>query len=258
MPTPPRILVAGIGNIFLGDDAFGSEVARRLLLRHQPANVRIIDFGIRGLDLVYALLDGFDIAILIDAAPRPDQLPGALYLLEPHLDRQGNDSSPPALDAHSMDPVKVLRTALSMGDLPGRVLVVGCQPSHAPQPQDDDESDMSMDMTPPVSAAIDPAMEMVESLIADLASPSPGCSSFLRQVQNEGGGADIPVCLESVSGGIPAPRTDSNEFGPISPKSTTAPLLPYNKLQTPHKRYYHEPDATPPPSFFPPPPFDLR
>ena len=80
----PRILVAGIGNIFLGDDAFGVEVVRRLSAREWPANVRVTDFGIRGYDLAYALLDGYDTTILIDACPR-GELAGTLYVIEPDV-----------------------------------------------------------------------------------------------------------------------------------------------------------------------------
>ncbi len=80
--TPPRILIAGIGNIFLGDDAFGSEVARRLAAQPIPDGVRVVDFGIRGFDLAYALIDGYDATILVDATPRGGS-PGTLYLIEP-------------------------------------------------------------------------------------------------------------------------------------------------------------------------------
>lgn len=162
MPGAPKILVAGIGNIFLGDDAFGSEVARRLMRRPQPPHVRVIDFGIRGLDLVYALIENYDAAILIDAAPRPGEPPGTLYVLEPVLDSA--DDSPPLIDAHTMDPMKVLRTAAAMGALPRRLLVVGCQPQ-TPQSPDDDGSDMPLGMSPPVAAAVDEAAAMVESLV---------------------------------------------------------------------------------------------
>src|ERR1700758_4827464 len=78
----PRILVAGVGNIFLGDDAFGVEVVQRLARRALPDGVRVVDFGIRGLDLVYALLDGYETVVLVDAAPRGGS-PGTLYVLEP-------------------------------------------------------------------------------------------------------------------------------------------------------------------------------
>jgi hydrogenase maturation protease len=160
----PRILVAGIGNIFLGDDAFGVEVAQRLLRRPRPQNVRVEDFGIRGLDLVYALADGYDTAILIDAVPRGDGPAGTLYLLEPQLESE--DDSPPLIEAHSMDPVKVLRTAKAMGSCPRQVYIIGCEPS---MPTVADEGEQPLEMTPPVAAAVDEAVKMVESLVEKLA-----------------------------------------------------------------------------------------
>src|SRR5437870_2595644 len=84
LTQPPRILVAGIGNIFLGDDAFGCEVVQRLAARAWPASVRVVDFGIRGFDLAYALMDGYDVTIFVDATPRADA-PGTLYTIEPDL-----------------------------------------------------------------------------------------------------------------------------------------------------------------------------
>ena len=160
--APPKILVAGIGNIFLGDDAFGSEVARKLMSRPQPANVRVVDFGIRGLDLVYALLDGCDLAILIDDVPREGNPPGTLFLLEPRLDAPGE--SPPLVEGHSMDAVKVLHTAIAMGAQVNRVLIVGCQPG-ACEPLDEAGLDAPMEMIAAVRGAIDEAVQMVESLI---------------------------------------------------------------------------------------------
>jgi hydrogenase maturation protease len=159
----PRILIAGIGNIFLGDDAFGVEVARLLLGRPQPAGVRVVDFGIRGLDLAYTLTDNYDAAILVDAAPRGGT-PGTLYLIEPSLD-QACFAASAGFDGHSMDPVKVLQLASTLGTLPPRVLVVGCEPGSAAA--DDNET---FELSPPVQAALGPAVEMVESLIGRLLS----------------------------------------------------------------------------------------
>src|SRR3954452_5244184 len=96
----PRVLVAGLGNIFLGDDAFGVEVVQRLARRPQPDGVRLVDFGIRGLDLTYALLDSCDAVVLVDATPRGG-LPGTLYVIEPQV--EGSASPEPGdlmLDAH--------------------------------------------------------------------------------------------------------------------------------------------------------------
>jgi hydrogenase maturation protease len=165
---PPTILVAGIGNIFLGDDAFGVEVAQKLLRRPRRPGVRIEDFGIRGLDLVYALTDGCQAAILIDAVPRGDGLPGTLYVLEPNLD--WSDDSPPQIEAHAMDPVKVLRTAVAMGACPKQVFIVGCEPSEVSGGEDDGEQPLGM--SPPVAAAVDEAVAMVESLVEKLMSGS--------------------------------------------------------------------------------------
>ncbi|MDB5301620.1 MAG: hybD [Phycisphaerales bacterium] len=158
--NPTRVLIAGIGNIFLGDDAFGVEVAQRLLLRPQRDDVKVVDFGIRGLDLTYALLDGCDAAILIDAVGRGEK-PGTLYVLEPRLDsNSGGAGATPMIEAHSMDPAKVLRTVTALGGRLNRVLVVGCEPS--PPPEDDD---MRMGLSPPVEAALEEAVALVESLV---------------------------------------------------------------------------------------------
>jgi len=105
------ILVAGIGNIFLGDDAFGSEVARQLAGRLKTPHVRVMDFGIRGLDLAYALMDGYDATILIDAVPQGGK-PGTLYVIEPDLNELNQIEA--AIEAHAMDPARVLALARSM------------------------------------------------------------------------------------------------------------------------------------------------
>jgi hydrogenase maturation protease len=150
-----KILVAGIGNIFEGDDAFGCEVVKELAARSLPKWVRLFDYGIRGLDLMYALMDNPDLAILVDASPRGDR-PGTLYTIEPEFDRSIADE---ILEAHSMNPVHVLRAARAMGATPGRVLLVGCEPG------DLGGEDGRMGLTPPVAAAVDEAADMVEELI---------------------------------------------------------------------------------------------
>lgn len=121
-----RLLVAGVGNIFLADDAFGPEVIRALGRRPLPPEVRVRDFGIRGMDLAYALLDGYDTAVLVDAAVR-GQAPGTLSLIEPDLPDRATVGAPP--EAHGMDPAKVLALAAHLGDEPlPRVLVLACEP----------------------------------------------------------------------------------------------------------------------------------
>lgn len=157
-----RILVACIGNIFLGDDAFGVEVARRLARRPLPRDVRVVDFGIRGFDLAYALMDDYESVILVDAVPRGGA-PGALYTIEPDLDAL-ETAEDIALDTHGMNPMKVLAMVKSMGGRPKRLLLVGCEPA----PSSGDDYEEQMGLSPAVEAAVDGAVEMIESLLEKL------------------------------------------------------------------------------------------
>jgi len=113
----PRILIAGVGNIFLGDDAFGVEVVQQMAGRTFPPGVRIVDFGIRGLDLTYALLEDYDAAIIVDALPR-GQAPGTLYVVEPGNSRCGDEplQNDLLIETHGMHPAKVLRLVSAMGE----------------------------------------------------------------------------------------------------------------------------------------------
>jgi hydrogenase maturation protease len=151
------ILVAGVGNIFQGDDAFGCEVARVLAQRTPLDDVRIIDFGIRGLDLTYALLDAPELTILVDTVSRGGT-PGTLYTIEPDLENLESTGNL-AVDGHSMDPLQVLRAVKAMGGTLKRLLLVGCEPA------DLGGLEGRMGLTPPVSDAIKEAADMVESLI---------------------------------------------------------------------------------------------
>ena len=165
--TPPalRVLVAGIGNVFLADDGFGVEVARRLGERELPRGVEVSDFGIRGMDLVYALGEGYDAAVFVDAVPRGEP-PGTLFVIEPQVDR-----SQVTLDAHGMDPVKVLALAAQLGDVPERVLVVGCEPAVW---MTGDEEELVGELSEPVRLAVDGAVELVESVVAELVESKDG------------------------------------------------------------------------------------
>jgi hydrogenase maturation protease len=167
--TRSGILVAGIGNIFLGDDGFGVEVVRRLAARPLPpdvrgdvnVDVRIKDFGIRGFDLAFAL-DTAEIVILVDAVSR-GEAPGTIYTIEPDVDNlQGSGASDARTpDAHSMDPIEVLRLAKQMNIEPGRILLVGCEPATFGP-----EGEGQMGLSPPVEGAVDRAVELIESMIA--------------------------------------------------------------------------------------------
>jgi hydrogenase maturation protease len=158
-PFARTVLIAGIGNVFLADDGFGCEVAQRLAQRELPPGVKVGEFGIRGMDLAYELQEDYDAAILVDAVPR-GEAPGTLYVIEPEL-----GSGEPVLDAHAMDPVRVLDLARTLGTLPPRVLIVGCEPG-SDLSLDDEE--LVMGLSPDVSAAIDKAVELVESVLEDL------------------------------------------------------------------------------------------
>jgi hydrogenase maturation protease len=165
----PTILIAGIGNIFLGDDAFGVEVSQRLANKKLPRGVRAIDFGIRGFDLAYALLDGTDVTILVDACPRGEK-PGTLYVIEPDLDslESPDAESAPPVDGHVMNPVNVLRLAKTLGGPLKKILLVACEPESL----GGDEGRMGLSDT--VTGSIDEAVRMVESLVDKiLAGQSP-------------------------------------------------------------------------------------
>jgi hydrogenase maturation protease len=162
---PRRILVAGIGNIFLGDDGFGVEVARRLAERDLPAGVEVVDFGIRGMDLAYALGSGYDVAIFVDLAAR-GEAPGTLSVIEPEL-----DDEEVTLETHAMDPVKVLRLARELGPLPARTLVVACEPQTLIT--GGAEEDVVVELSDPVRGAVDGATKLIERLLADLTAGEP-------------------------------------------------------------------------------------
>jgi hydrogenase maturation protease len=163
----PRVLVAGIGNIFLGDDGWGVEVARALASRGQPAGIKVVDFGIRGLDLAYALQEGWETVIFLDASPRGDA-PGTVYVIE-HDERPEEEEV--VLDTHGMDPLKVLALARRLGEVPDRILVVACEPQNVLTGESYD--DMLVELSDPVRAAVGEAVNIVESLVADLLATGP-------------------------------------------------------------------------------------
>jgi hydrogenase maturation protease len=158
MNAPTPILVAGIGNIFFGDDAFGCEVVRELMRERRPwpEHVRIEDFGIRGHDLAYAIMDGVD-AVLIDAVPR-SMPPGSLYLIQPDLESLG----PGVPDAHNMSLVNVLRMVESLGGQTGRLYLIGCEPAVL------EREDGHIGLSPAVAAVLPRAIDLVERVVADL------------------------------------------------------------------------------------------
>jgi hydrogenase maturation protease len=159
-PASPRVLVAGLGNIFLGDDAFGVEVARRLLTTGLPPGVRVIDAGLRSVHLGYELREAqYETTILVDLVCRGGP-PGSLYVLEP----DESTEIPATADAHSVGPGQVLALVRRLGGSVGRVLIVGCEPLRL-----DHESGLS----PIVLAAVDQAIPLIERLVASALAGSP-------------------------------------------------------------------------------------
>jgi hydrogenase maturation protease len=155
-----NVLVAGIGNICLGDDAFGVEVVQRLAKREVPEHVRVVDFGIRSYDLAYALMEPWELVILVDAVSRGEE-PGTIYVIEAELPEQGESPAEFAFDAHSMNPVSVLKLVGNLGGEFARTLVVGCEPVNT-EADEDGQSGLSE----PVQAAVDEAIRTIEELIA--------------------------------------------------------------------------------------------
>lgn len=179
MTSPPRVLVAGIGNVFLGDDGFGVEVVNRLAGEPQPDGVKVEDFGIRGLHLAYELLEGYDSTILIDASPRGGA-PGDLYVVE-----IGADDLPPVptsdqlveqgavLDAHGMDPAQVLGLLEMLGGTPGRMLVLGCEPAVIEE---------RMGLSEQVAGSLDTAVVELRRLIGEESGAAPAAASVRGEV----------------------------------------------------------------------------
>jgi hydrogenase maturation protease len=149
-----RVLVAGVGNVLLGDDGFGVEVVRRLRDHALPDSVRLIDAGIRGIHLAYEILDGgYDTMILVDAASR-GEAPGTVSLIEPSLGVEDVVAAP--ADAHGMTPDAVLGLLRALGATSGRVLIVGCEPASVEE---------GVGLTPPVARAVDDAVRLVLDLL---------------------------------------------------------------------------------------------
>lgn len=154
------ILIAGVGNIFLGDDAFGVEAVRALERRRLPERVAVVDYGIRGFDLAYELLDPWEAVILVDALPRGGP-PGTLYLMEPDLssikDSQGAKT---LMNPHGMDPLHVFQLAFAMGEVTAKLYIVGCEPHDFGS-----ELEGRMGLSETVQASIERAAGMVEELV---------------------------------------------------------------------------------------------
>jgi hydrogenase maturation protease len=149
-----RVLIAAIGNIFLGDDGFGSAVAQRLAMMALPQGMEVADFGIRGMDLAYALGQPYDAVVLVDAVARGGR-PGRVTVIEPDIEE--DDAAP--VNGHRMDPVAVLKLARRLGGLPPQIYLVGCEPMKAGE-----GDDLVPGLSAPVAAAVEQAARIVREL----------------------------------------------------------------------------------------------
>jgi len=162
-----RLLVACVGNIFLGDDGFGPAVAAELQLRGLLAGlpgVRLEDYGIRSVHLVYDLLEGYDVLVLVDTVGRPDAVPGALYVIEPDLQDQ-HLSAVPSFDPHDLPPGGALALVPTLGGHVRRIVVVGTRPESLEE---------GIGLGDVVAAAVAPAAELVAAVCRrELGAPAP-------------------------------------------------------------------------------------
>ena len=160
MSAPDPILVAGIGNMWLQDDGFGSEVVKRLEQRELPEGVSVFDFGTGGLDLAYEVMRGYGALILVDTSRQGGE-PGTLYVMEPDQEEiQGGFEDGEMINPHGMDPQTVLRFVNAVGGWPGKVVVIACEPGETDQP--------GYGLTPPVEAAVQSAVKLVLETLAEL------------------------------------------------------------------------------------------
>ena len=149
--------MAGVGNMFLRDDGFGPEVARRLTAAGIRPGVQVIDYGIRGMHLAYDLLAGVEALVLVDAVPpaAADAEPGSIRVLRVGAEDLA-DAGP--LDPHGMDPAAVLNRLRSLGGTLPPTYVVGCVPSDTTE---------GIGLSPAVAAAVPKAMAAVVELLEE-------------------------------------------------------------------------------------------
>jgi len=157
-----RVMIAGIGNMFMKDDGFGSAVVKRIINKKFPEGVEVKDFGTGGLKLAYDLMKGYDGLIFLDASAR-GKTPGTLYVIEPdENDFSSNLEEGGPIDPHDADPATVLRFVKSMGAWPGKVFVVACEPESV--------DEFEIGLSEPVNIAIDKAIEIIDEIVQDIYS----------------------------------------------------------------------------------------
>ena len=130
-------------------------MVRRGAERLGKPEVRVVDYGIRGMHLAYDLLDGWDALVLVDAVPAQGS-PGTVHVFAADHETLGGTA---ALDAHSMDPAAVFASLTALGGTAPYTVVVGCEAATV---------DEGMGLSAPVAAAVDGAVAAVEEMLAGL------------------------------------------------------------------------------------------
>ncbi|MFI6588036.1 hydrogenase maturation protease [Embleya sp. NPDC050493] len=208
-----RVLVAGVGNIFLGDDGFGVETVGRIAAHSLPAGAEVVDFGVRGVHLAYQLLEGYDTLILVDATARGGE-PGTVYLIEAAVPGSVEPESA-LLDGHRMGPDAVLAllgtlSAGTGGTPPRRVLVVGCEPA---------DLDERVGLSPPVAAAVDEAVALILRVLWHQApvareTDRPAGRATEQTVDGRVGASDAPGPVDARPAAVDAVRGSDSEEVP--------------------------------------------
>ncbi len=155
-----RVMIAGVGNMFMKDDGFGGAVIKQLMHKEFPEGVEIKDFGTGGLKLAYDLMKGYDGLILLDASQRGEE-PGTLYVIEPEensIDANLEDGGP--IDPHGSDPATILRFVKGIGAWPGKVLIVACEPSCV--------DEFEIGLTDSVNEVVSKAVDLVNDILKDI------------------------------------------------------------------------------------------
>jgi hydrogenase maturation protease len=154
------ILVAAVGNLWLGDDGFAAEVAKRLRERALPEDIAVADFGTGGLDLAYEVMRGYEALVLVDVSRQGGE-PGTLYVMEVDPESiEGGIDDGMQIDPHGMDPETVLRFVKATGGWPCMVVVVACEPEQV--------EEVSIGLSAPVEAAVDGAVGLVIETVEEL------------------------------------------------------------------------------------------
>jgi hydrogenase maturation protease len=154
------ILVAAVGNLWLGDDGFAGEVAKRLRAREPADDVAVADFGTGGLDLAYEVMRGYEALVLVDVSRQGGE-PGTLYVMD--VDQESIEAGiedGAQIDPHGMDPETVLRFVRATGGWPGQVVVIACEPEQV--------EEVGIGLTPSVAAAVDDAVDLVAQTIEEV------------------------------------------------------------------------------------------